>query len=122
MWYILTYVDTTTESLAQALRSNTSLTRLILWHTRIGDRGAESLAAALGSNTSLTDLDLTESGIASTDTVAIIAEGLARNKALRGARSTQLRSLLSAMQGHLEHVDVLRDLARSVQRALLHQY
>ena len=43
--------------LADALKSNTTLTKLDLSHNRINDAGAAGLAEALKSNTKLTELE-----------------------------------------------------------------
>jgi Leucine Rich repeat len=61
-------------ALGEALKVNTSLTKLRLSGSSIGDEGAASLLEALTKcNTTLTELDLDESDISETISSAIAA-------------------------------------------------
>jgi hypothetical protein len=68
-------------ALADALRTNTSLTELYLCYNRIGDIGARALAIALRTNTSLTALYLGANQIGAAGTTAL-AEALKVNTRL----------------------------------------
>ncbi len=50
-------------ALAEALKSNTTATRIKLENNKIGPKGAKALAEVLGSNTRVTDLDLSSINI-----------------------------------------------------------
>jgi hypothetical protein len=58
-------------ALAEALRTNTSLTTLELYNNQIGDAGAVALAEALRTNTSLTTLNLSGNQIGDAGAVAL---------------------------------------------------
>jgi hypothetical protein len=67
--------------IAEALKSNTSLTYLDLSKNEISDAGATSIAEALKSNTSLTNLDLSGNQISDAGAIPI-AEALKSNTSL----------------------------------------
>jgi len=67
--------------LAEALKSNTTLTTLVLTYNQIGSDGAQLLAEALKSNTTLTTVDIAGNKIGS-DGVQLLVESLKSNTTL----------------------------------------
>ena len=70
-------------AVAEALKSNTAVTRLELYNNNIGDRGATAIADALKNNNALQSLDLSDNSSGDSGAVAIV-------DALKGNRNTAL--------------------------------
>ncbi|MDG1436756.1 MAG: hypothetical protein P8P83_03095 [Rickettsiaceae bacterium] len=71
--------------LAEALKTNNTLTSLFIYNSQIGDEGAEALAEALKTNSTLTKLDLSYNNMGYEDAKAF-AEALETNKTLTSLR------------------------------------
>jgi hypothetical protein len=82
--------------LAHALKSNTSVTTIILCENAIGDEGATAFVDALEVNTSVTHMDLDDNQIAA-DHVASIKELIDRNKRFRRLFLFDARKMLLSL-------------------------
>ncbi|CAF1097502.1 unnamed protein product [Didymodactylos carnosus] len=71
------------KAIAEALKTNQTLTRLYMSNNNISDAGAKAIAEALKTNRTLTDLDIRSNNISDAGAKAI-AEALKRNQTLTG--------------------------------------